>query len=335
MNTPRIFVVIPVYNAEATLSACTSSLKAQTFTDWQAVLVDDGSTDGSAALCDAICAADSRFQVIHQPNGGPTAARNAGMDIMRGEAVTFLDSDDILPPEFLQELWNALEGRDLVICSIEEHRLDGSQQRMALSAKGYSTAAYLRALVLGEFPPLLALSCVNKLYRIDLLQQYSIRQPANIHRGEDAVFNLRYLHHARQIAAIDTTSYRYLRHENSLMSRHVESIAAGEGQLIRLLCKECDRLELTAEASFCRHLSQYRMQSFFFSAYCVTGAALGKKRTAALLRGLLCAGIIGAKDVTAARGNALPWWLLQLVVTLKSGFGMLAWLILAGKLHWA
>ena len=161
METPRIFVVIPVYNVEKYLCPCVESLRAQTFTDWQAVLVDDGSTDSSGALCDELAAQEPRLLVIHQSNGGLAAARNTGMSVMRGEALAFLDSDDVIPPEFLQELWNAFEGNDLVLCDAEEHDLNGGVNlitgQWALSEG--SVTEYIRAILYAEIPPLLALCC--------------------------------------------------------------------------------------------------------------------------------------------------------------------------------
>ena len=77
-QSPLFSVIVPLYNAERWLGRCLESIAAQTFPDWECILVDDGSQDGSGALCDAWCQKDPRFQVIHQPNSGPSAARNAG-----------------------------------------------------------------------------------------------------------------------------------------------------------------------------------------------------------------------------------------------------------------
>ncbi|AQP45765.1 glycosyltransferase family 2 protein [Tessaracoccus flavus] len=94
MNTPAISVIVPVYNVAPYLTQCLDSVLAQTFGDFELLLVDDGSTDGSSALCDAYAARDDRVRVVHQPNAGLSAARNAGLKLALGEFITFLDGDD-------------------------------------------------------------------------------------------------------------------------------------------------------------------------------------------------------------------------------------------------
>lgn len=103
-SAPLITVVVPVYNQKDYLPRCFDSLLAQTLPDWAAVLVDDGSTDGSGAVCDAYAARDARFAVLHQPNGGVCAARNAGMRAAKSRYVTLLDQDDALSPIALERI---------------------------------------------------------------------------------------------------------------------------------------------------------------------------------------------------------------------------------------
>ena len=92
-------VIIPVYKVEQYLCRCIDSVLAQTYTDLEIILVDDGSPDGSGAICDEYAAKDSRIKVIHQKNAGVSAARNAGMDLASGEYLAFIDSDDFIEPE--------------------------------------------------------------------------------------------------------------------------------------------------------------------------------------------------------------------------------------------
>lgn len=108
MNSQLISVIVPVYNAERYLERCVDSVLAQSYRNLELVLVDDGSTDGSAALCDAYAARDARVRVIHQENGGIGAAQNAGLDAARGELIAFADNDDILHHRNLELLYRAL-----------------------------------------------------------------------------------------------------------------------------------------------------------------------------------------------------------------------------------
>lgn len=101
---PVVSVVIPVYNVAPYLAEAIESLRRQTFAEFEGILIDDGSNDGSSELCDRLAAADSRLRVAHRPNGGVASARNAGLDLARGEYIYFLDADDAIRPETLSLL---------------------------------------------------------------------------------------------------------------------------------------------------------------------------------------------------------------------------------------
>ena len=110
-----ISIVVPVYNVRDYLGDCVNSIRAQTCGDFECILVDDGSTDGSGALCDGFVEVDPRFRVIHKSNGGLSDARNAGIDIAKGEYFIFVDSDDVIEPSALEALQHKLESEQLDI----------------------------------------------------------------------------------------------------------------------------------------------------------------------------------------------------------------------------
>ena len=105
---PLLSIIVPVYDVERYLPKCIDSILAQTFTDFELILVEDGSPDNCPALCDAAAEKDARVRVIHQKNGGLSAARNAGLDVARGEYIGFVDSDDFVLPQYLEWLYDAL-----------------------------------------------------------------------------------------------------------------------------------------------------------------------------------------------------------------------------------
>lgn len=105
---PLVSIIVPVYNAAKYLRRCVDSLLAQTYDPIEIILVDDGSTDGSAAICDEY-KKDARVRVIHQENHGASAARNAGLDAMCGEYVMFVDSDDYVSPEYVRKPVESIE----------------------------------------------------------------------------------------------------------------------------------------------------------------------------------------------------------------------------------
>ena len=111
---PKYTVVIPVYNVEAYLRQCLDSVAHQTFPDWEAICVNDGSTDGSATILEDYASKDGRFKIVAQPNRGLSAARNTGMDAAKGEYILFLDSDDWLEPNALEVLSENMNGEDML-----------------------------------------------------------------------------------------------------------------------------------------------------------------------------------------------------------------------------
>ncbi|MDO5395385.1 MAG: glycosyltransferase [Bacteroidales bacterium] len=137
-----ISVIIPVYNVEKYLRQCLESILAQTFHDYETILVDDGSTDTSGTICDDFASRDSRIKVIHKPNGGLSSARNAGIDVASGNRIIFIDSDDIISPDCLETLHStALSTGAGIICGSFTHDLHKLGK-----GKGVRTVAAGRAI---------------------------------------------------------------------------------------------------------------------------------------------------------------------------------------------
>lgn len=115
---PIISIIVPVYNVEQYIAKCLASIQAQTFSNFEAILVDDGSPDNCGKICDAFAATDTRFRVIHQVNGGLSNARNSGLSVAKGKYIGFVDSDDSIAPDMYEKLYNEAirTGADIVIC---------------------------------------------------------------------------------------------------------------------------------------------------------------------------------------------------------------------------
>lgn len=115
MDKNRLSIIIPVYNAEEYLDRCLESVVSQNFTSYEVILVDDGSSDSSPLICDRYSATDPRFRTIHKENGGVSSARNAGLNLAKGEYVMFVDSDDALLPDALERMFEETVDEDIVI----------------------------------------------------------------------------------------------------------------------------------------------------------------------------------------------------------------------------
>lgn len=123
---PLISVIVPVYKAEPYLGRCVDSILAQTYPNLEIILIDDGSPDRCGEICDEYAAKDSRIRVIHQENGGLSAARNTGLDICTGEYIAFVDSDDYVEPDMLRQLMNGSGDADLCGCGMIREEQDGT-----------------------------------------------------------------------------------------------------------------------------------------------------------------------------------------------------------------
>ena len=117
MNPPKVSIIVPVYNVEKYICRCLDSVVSQTFTDWECILVDDGSLDNSGKVCDEYAERDRRFKVIHRKNSGVSAARNMGLDMAEGEWISFVDSDDWIEKETYKiAIENAIKEKSDVVC---------------------------------------------------------------------------------------------------------------------------------------------------------------------------------------------------------------------------
>lgn len=189
--TPRVSVIVPAYNLETLLPRCLDSLLAQTFARWECVVVDDGSADGTGAVADAYAAKDPRFVVIHQQNGGVSAARNAGIEAARAPDLLFLDGDDALEPFALEWLAARLAQwpGDLIGFHMRgagdpaDTPPDGSEQPRVF------TAAQKQAYMAGNFGG----NVTIKVFSADVIRQDKVAFDPALARGEDQDFCFRYL----------------------------------------------------------------------------------------------------------------------------------------------
>lgn len=210
-------IIIPVYNVERYLRACLDSVIAQTFTDWEAVCINDGSTDGSDAILEEFTARDGRIKTITQPNRGLSAARNAGLDAAKGSFILFLDSDDWLEPSALEVLSGNLKEADMICFS--GRRFFESEGRFLPSdqfvRKHYSSGMDYyndNALQHRDF----AFVCVVlRLYKRSFLVDNNLRFKEGI-LHEDDLFTPQVCYFAQGVSVIDKCLYNYRVRANSI-----------------------------------------------------------------------------------------------------------------------
>ena len=227
---PSISVIVPVYQAEKFLHRCLDSVARQTFSDWELILVDDGSTDGSAALCDHFAAKDNRVRVFHRKkNQGVSEARNLGINEAKGDYIAFLDADDCYEFQALETLWNLREqsGADAAACGLTYLWPGGKQSVQAqLPAGVYGGAEIREKLVLPLTGDRLTQPVFNGYSVCYLFSTELIRQNHIAFDGpylEDELFVLEYFCNARTLAVTDQPLYRYFLHGESATHHYMKN----------------------------------------------------------------------------------------------------------------
>lgn len=210
----KISVIVPVYNTQAYLSKCLESITGQTYANLEIILVDDGSTDSSGQICDKFAALDRRAKVIHQPNGGASLARNAGLDAATGDWVGFVDSDDFIEPDMYAYLLDLAlcHNADIAQCGVFWDEPDNDHV-LYLSSQKARTIEGLNAFGAEEWR-IMANSTYCKLYRRDILK--GIRYNPDFVIGEDLLFNFYALQKALVVVFGDLAKYHYVQREGSL-----------------------------------------------------------------------------------------------------------------------
>ena len=208
---PEISIIVPIFNAAETLPSCLSSILAQTFTDWELLLIDDASTDNSLSVCRHFEKADPRIQVWTQPHGGISSARNVGLKLMKGYFLCFVDADDHIEPDFLEKLYR-FKNYDLVICGYYTDLIsqDGTtcQQKKYLPTELEIPSLTDRKILVPLFISGMINFCWNKLLRTRIIRDHHIEfESIPIH--EDYGFVLDYLGHCRSIKSIPLPLYHW------------------------------------------------------------------------------------------------------------------------------
>ena len=208
MSNPKISVIIPVYNAESTLRRCVDSVLAQTFTDFECLLINDGSKDRSGEICDEYAAKDNRVRVFHKENGGVSSARNVGLDNATGEWIAFVDSDDWVPLNAFTSFLDTSES-DLVIANAEclpnsLFQLDWQSSIVCPESIGDFLSNNLSSPLLnGPW---------SKLFKKTIIDAFQLRFDEMLHFGEDSVFVKEYVQHVASISLCRDVCYEY--HDN-------------------------------------------------------------------------------------------------------------------------
>lgn len=209
MEEPIISVIIPAYNVESCICRCLESVKRQSFLNFEAIIVDDGSTDNSFGIAEKYSQTDKRFKVVSQSNRGQGSARNHGMDLARGAYLAFVDSDDWIHEDYLNKLYSAIQNydADIAVCNAERVWDTGR--------KKYNNGIFRKSEVITnavEYLPGASMSVWDKLYRASIFE--GLRFPENM-KFEDLALMPQVIIRAQKIAVIEDSLYYYFWRDGS------------------------------------------------------------------------------------------------------------------------
>ena len=219
---PKVSIIVPVYNAEKYLQECVNSILNQTLYDLELILVDDGSTDSSPALCDKCAAQDERVKVIHKPNGRAASARNAGLRMASGEYVAFVDSDDWVSPDMYEKMLQT--GADVTLCDYV--RFQGESE-FPFTQKSVSAGFYDKAQMREKIYPHLVMDGIEypitisnwaMLISREIIVKNQLSYREDIHVSEDAPFGSEVLYCANSFAYLAGERFYHYRMTNGSVS---------------------------------------------------------------------------------------------------------------------
>ena len=238
-----ISVIIPVYNVEKYLEECLDSVLRQSYQDFEVLLIDDGSKDGSGKICDAYASKDSRFSVIHKENGGVSSARNLGLKKAKGEYIAFVDSDDIIADDYLEKLYQGILVGDADVCLCKYSRLV-DDVLIPQVEKGFKTYINNKGIdayfdqFLSHFVIVLCeddASCwQGSTCRMRFRKSsfsYPLQEDISIH--EDLIYVLRNFSAAKRVNVVDESLYYYRANETSAMSNYRKNFLANQQAFLR------------------------------------------------------------------------------------------------------
>lgn len=300
---PKISVIVPVYNAKKYLGWCVNSILNQTFRDFELLLVNDGSTDGSLEICNNYAALDSRVRVITKENGGVSSARNQGLQEARGEYIQFVDSDDTIAPQMMERLLEAAKmyEKNLVICSSYQVAMmeDGTFGLNKLGLKGQVSEIVLdQEAFWRELAHLIwetsSIECPwNKLFSREIILENQLRFPEEYSLGEDFLFNLDYFEHCNGAVFISDPLYYYL----------VEQTQSLSGRYRPDFLQNVIDLEISLKQHIERHHKMKKQEQGYFYTHFVSRLCYGFIH--------VCQGPADQKEIKAEIAAAIQLPLVQ------------------------
>ena len=251
MDSPKISVIVPVYNVEQYLPRCIDSILAQTFTDFELLLIDDGSTDNSGKVCDEYARKDSRIRVFHKKNGGVSSARNTGLDNAHGEWVAFVDSDDTLDVDFLHySFLDIPDFVDIVFLSWAKKENGKIVFEKILPDVVYDHCNLHKAF---SDTDIVSMGIPwGRIYKMSVIQKYNLRFDIDLPISEDRLFFYEYIIHSSGIILRSYIGYFFrVTHQGLSSKKHSGELCEMRlDKLNKAVCQIKTKLDLSPREYF-------------------------------------------------------------------------------------
>lgn len=317
---PMISVIMPVYNAENFVAEGVESVMAQIFSNWELIIVDDGSKDKSGKICDALAAKDNRIKVFHIQNGGVSNARNYGLRHARGTYVQFLDADDLMAGDALQTAYENAGNFDMIVWGYERFPVTGMQK----TEKTYECFSFNE--ITRQFPVLLYHNLFNvpwnKLYKRNIIIDNGLHFQVGMQVGEDQLFNLSYISVCTSMKILPDvlSKYRCGMHE-SLSAKFYPDLMKTQ----QMLKEKTDRIFRGDEAIVAVTREKYLGYVGHYIQTCVCNNKLTRSERIRLIKIVLNDEYLVKNRKLAKPGTLHQRWLIRFLIIGKCA-NLLYWL---------
>lgn len=211
---PDISIIVPIYNAEQHLNECIESILNQTFTNFELILVNDGSKDMSGNICEKFAEVDNRIVYINKENGGSSSAKNTGLDIARGKYIEFVDADDTIDKKYVENLYRGTKDTAVDLCVgnvafMKRGKTAFERREVKVYPGNFTLQEYLEFYP-EYMPNAIVGSPCNKLFKREIIQGNHLRFDENLKNNEDTHFNYLYLEKCKKIFVSEKPYYNYM-----------------------------------------------------------------------------------------------------------------------------
>lgn len=323
----KVSVIIPVYNRVKELMIPVNSILEQDYADWELILVDDGSSDGSEDLCDRLEQQDTRIHVIHQDNAGVSSARNHGLAVATGEYVLFVDSDDWIEKNTLEQLVNRIEkdNSDIVMFAMNIDRFCGEEINTTTILYG-EEVVLSRETLISQFVDLfykdyLASSC-TKLFKKSIIDNNCLKFCTNLVIYEDFYFVMDYLSNVHKISVSNHAYYHYRMDETVVLIEKRKSDGLLEN--LDLVARRVLKFTKNTEIYYDKKLQKMVFEFYIMYIYklFVSKSYTNAERKRELKKLLQFSGLYAAEKNSRGTDSGKFYWILRTSIQKKSSFGL-------------